>query len=1028
MLARRINEHDFDLERSFVPLCLDTSSSSRFKFDQTLVDQQLLVPVPDLDQAEAHLADQTVVTLLSNQVPRLDAFDHVDRHTSSRTGDRSTLQDCQRQQFKLWDAQDVTTATNDSPNHQPDHDIFASESTLPTYSEADIVESLLLSVTGLESPLFAWDSSKDRLVWRVDIKGKQKQGARMQFCSDETTKEWVPPRLTVELRGADQPGCSLVESVLTVGTALVRLDEVALSLVKPQTAKSKLRQSASRRDEKPSKSSHAVAASLTCFVAWARQQLATLDNHSPLPSPLEISEKISTLSSILVSLCNLFSRPASTAPPYHFLPLSTPSLLSHLHHFLQHHLEHSKMPPLLHQAVAAWLLDGALAEWQRGWYHWIGLTDRIGVDWSELGIEVKRKPKKTQDALTEELEDRNSDNDDVDYILHTSKLPNFIPRAAALELFEAGRALRLLRKAAPHHPLCRASNLTGLESGLLWTEVEMVRHEAAISNIMTTLYADINPWLDKHNRSSLQLELSALRKGRQSNSTLPFDLFAADVDTASTWQRRGQVTVLQEFLTARLHATNTASLSILPLSSPLLPALLSRSMFSPLRHYAQLPSTCLLSLLFSDMSLRTHFEVLRSFIFFGNESFSRRVREALFTPPVEDSQTNGKQTSRYGVGMGVYLHEKSVWPPGGSQLGIALRTALKEALEDILHRQKRMGDKSAMVVWESLDSSLSFAFEEASDDDDTKWKDPNSLEALDFLFLNYRVPSPLDLILTSNVMRKYHNIFKHLLRLIRIDCVVNTTWQTVQKPVTNKDDDEGQHFLFEKQPHIRTSLINLMFESRNLIVSLTTYCFDCAVDGNFQTFMRALDKVERVSNNNMRGKTGGVMTNQDDDDNDSDDEFDQTDTNAWNLDSLALVHYEFLSRVEKGLMLKKAQFPLRQLVQGIMLVVMELGRLVNEWKESRDDVDEESVMDQIKAVRTKLRQVTSTLVKVLMALDDRGPISQQTKTSNMTDDVLSQIDMDKGADWVQQLLVRLDGQNRFYSSLQSSTKKSKTAL
>lgn len=59
--------------------------------------------------------------------------------------------------------------------------------------------------------------------------------------------------------------------------------------------------------------------------------------------------------------------------------------------------------------------------------------------------------------------------------LQTSRLPSFFPKAIAMELFEAGRSLRLLRKAKADHPLCRWRVIEGTGKGLLWKEGDVDR-------------------------------------------------------------------------------------------------------------------------------------------------------------------------------------------------------------------------------------------------------------------------------------------------------------------------------------------------------------------------------------------------------------------------------------------------------------------------------------------------------------------------------------------------------------------------
>lgn len=65
--------------------------------------------------------------------------------------------------------------------------------------------------------------------------------------------------------------------------------------------------------------------------------------------------------------------------------------------------------------------------------------------------------------------------------LHTSQLPRFFPSSVAVELFEAGRALRLLRRAKPSHPLCRPQAIKGTGRGLVWSGDEVEKYVSSPS-------------------------------------------------------------------------------------------------------------------------------------------------------------------------------------------------------------------------------------------------------------------------------------------------------------------------------------------------------------------------------------------------------------------------------------------------------------------------------------------------------------------------------------------------------------------
>jgi hypothetical protein len=223
---------------------------------------------------------------------------------------------------------------------------------------------------------------------------------------------------------------SLIKPFLAIGTALVRLEGVVKALTsspEPATKSTRIQ----RRQDEPSSTSHAVAASLSTFLAWAREELSSLrrsDSSSPSTEAtadaglLALSSRLETLRTTLASLATLFSRPITHSPPYPLLQLATPSLLSHLYENLQYHLQHSLIPPLMEQAVAAWLFDGAVRDWWRGWEDWLGVReDTKEMDWAMLGIEARQRIKKKSGRSLDD-EDEQVDEGETEYIVSRLRL------------------------------------------------------------------------------------------------------------------------------------------------------------------------------------------------------------------------------------------------------------------------------------------------------------------------------------------------------------------------------------------------------------------------------------------------------------------------------------------------------------------------------------------------------------------------------------------------------------------------------
>ncbi|ORY75934.1 Spc98 family-domain-containing protein [Leucosporidium creatinivorum] len=904
----------------------------------------------------------------------------------------------------------------------------------PTYTHETLITNLIAVSLGLESVLFAWDSAAEVFVWREDVKGKGRDDGRLWGASA-------------------QASASLTKPFLAIGTALVRLEGVVKALKISQTPANRSTRVKQLRNE-PSSTSHAVSASLSTFLAWVREELAGLQRCGS-PSSLgkvealadagllALATRVEPIRTTLDSLATLFYRPIVSSPPYPLLPLATPSLLSHLYDHLHHHLQHSLTPPLLDQAVAAWLLDGAMGDWWRGWEDWLGVReDAKERDWAMLGIEVRRSSRKKSARVTDD-EDEPVEADEIEYILHTSQLPRFFPRTVAVELFEAGRALRLLRRAKPSHPLCPPQIIEGAGRGLLWSEGEAQSYGSSVLERARALRRQISTWRlnSNTNPSPLpkrlvppppppQAQLASSTKYPQELAPL-FRLFDQPPDSSSSpsaWQGAGQHSAMLEFVSSRLIAPNT--MSILPPSTPSLPILLSTSLFEPLRSYAHLPSTSLLTLFFSNLSLASHIQILHSYFLFGDQPFARRLQDSLFAPPEEkegatlrrrrrrdqklygdDQGELGVERETWGTGLGVHLNDRTTWPPGGAELSLTLRTALGDSLTERLERMEKSKEEKELTIWREVEARLSFAYKEGEEEEERKWADPHSLAALDFLYLAYDTPSPLHLVLTPTILSKYNAIFTHLLRLFRIEAVARSIWQDVAKPnlvstpTGRYADSASAKLLLDSDPPTRRALLALAFEVRGLVSTLCSYSFDAGVEENYQAFRRALDRVEKVS----KAREGTAL------DGDGDEEGEERE--AWNLDSLASLHHHFLDRVQQALLLKRSQAALLKVVEGgIFDAVLLLGRKIKEWrrKEGGEGWDEQEINKEILGLHAKLQASATTLTKVLQALDDRGSTSSKKKGAKEVPKELD-IPLERGASYVQELLVRIDS-NRFYSS------------
>lgn len=470
------------------------------------------------------------------------------------------------------------------------------------------------------------------------------------------------------------------------------------------------------------------------------------------------------------------------------------------------------------------------------------------------------------------------------------------------------------------------------------------------------------------------------------------------------WRGDTQQSSLLNFLSSRL--SSSTNLSILPASLPSLSILFSNSLYTPLRTFARLPSSSLLTLFFSDLALSSHLTILHSYFLLGDQSFARRLREALFSPPEEregvsirrrrrrdqvafgaDGGELGEEREAWGAGMGINLNDRKTWPPGGAELSLMLRTTLVDSIaevRDVVEGKEVGGERDAAMkegevgAWSDLEARLSFAVRDGEEEEEKRWSDPQcacsslfvavalltnlaraALSALDFLYLDYKPPSPLDLVLTPSILDKYNKIFSHLLRLLRIEAVARAIWTDISKPnlpstPSGRATTPTRTYLLDSDPVAKRKLQSLAFEARGLVGSICSFSFDAAVEGNYQLFRRAVEKVERgAAMREGRAGQGG----------------EDEDGESWNLDSLASLHAHFLDRIQQALLLKTKQAPLLKVVQSAIFgVVLLLGRRTKEWrkKEGTEGWDSGAARREIKAMHDKLRTQASMLVRFFL--------------------------------------------------------------
>ncbi|KXS95006.1 hypothetical protein AC578_2595 [Pseudocercospora eumusae] len=188
--------------------------------------------------------------------------------------------------------------------------------------------------------------------------------------------------------------------------------------------------------------------------------------------------------------------------------------------------------------------------------------------------------------------------------------------------------------------------------------------------------------------------------------------------------------------------------------------------------------------------LRHHLGIQRSFQMFGNGNFISRMCAALFSEDVQSAERRrGTVPTAETVGLRLGASHDERWPPASSELQLSLMGILEDSAGDA-----------------SITQNLSFAIRELPEAEIDRVLDPHSIYALDFLRLQYNVTAPLDAILTPTALNNYDEIFRILLKLLRL---VHTT-NELSKQVLNTRPSPLCTFAQEAQLFTSTLVSHIM--------------------------------------------------------------------------------------------------------------------------------------------------------------------------------------------------------------------------
>ncbi|RPB11721.1 hypothetical protein P167DRAFT_589356 [Morchella conica CCBAS932] len=650
----------------------------------------------------------------------------------------------------------------------------------------------------------------------------------------------------------------------------------------------------------------------------------------------------STITSIL-HLHSLMREPALIINTFHSIITKTSGakndsvLLTRLFNVVQQEQHRSGwLKPLLMETLARvarpWL--GFLEEW-------IGLDRPIGGEGIgfeglvERGLFVRVEEEMEVDERGQEVKKRS-------FLFDKKKVPSFTSAETAETIFESGKSLRFLQKFHPNHPLSKPGAVEGVQAPKLewkfsWEDLENLQAQAknyerqlqtAISKYSSGGSVALPTGVIRDDIPEKFEEFPTFGKSKEeiismiSHSVTSMNARLPPLETSHSDALRHLVLSIsrrgsgQEDSGGEDHLTTFAPpISITPMLS-----------FSHLfAVQAKLINTACLRMFFREHQILSHLRLLRRFQLFGDGVFSSRLSHALFS---DELDTTEKQPNQYRSGgtMGLKLGSRDTWPPGSSELRLALMGVLTDSFTS---STAPLSGIYTSGKEHELPGNLSFAVRDMTPDDLEKCMDPHSISALDFLKLHYTPPPPLEAIITPTALYRYDRLFRLLLRIQRMLFVTTKLF----RDATRRDTRWPRH----RQPLIAQ---RFRVDAHHFVTTLAAYMFESGVAAPWAKFEAKLSALDAALSAAAADDGSGSAA---------------ADLVAEGLERLRGYHESVLDRIMFATLTRKRQAPVMKLVEDVFVAVLAFARYSHERAEGRaGGMGEEELAELYKVFRRRV--------------------------------------------------------------------------
>ncbi|KAF7309776.1 Spindle pole body component [Mycena indigotica] len=792
-------------------------------------------------------------------------------------------------------------------------------------SQENLFVDLKKTVLGLSSTLHTWDATSETFVPVVLRKGAN--GVILLDEKDETVTN------------------SFVERFLRIGTLLRRL-EIFVAALRAKFSK-----------EGPT--IHAFTHSLSTILAYLRNQLSECSPQEAGATTLvAIWSEYEWLENVLRALGVLCGRvsltfvcfPCSNIPFYvqseHTIPQNylfpdrdPANLLSLVHEQVKAHLD--RQSPNTVTAILAYILTTV----SRDYFQQLSRSVGFGGYTSELHQPTRPE----QYGMDDEKDDMEEENPvELNRTGEDESFPSFFPPELVELIPAAQKSLVLLRAAEPDHPLLQVSDKEVKQVEWLWQW-----------SAINALWSGENVMEEPH----FQHELI---RSMQPQPT-PGDLAA----------------LMNQFKIFDLEPSQGSFPPIpnLPLPDfiqnfpdnlpPITPTFshLTSLILEPLAKHSSILAHALLALFISPLShlrfdvvperrrllqFKSHLQLLGSYLLLAAPSFKSRLSAALFsdlegfdageavpsslralraktTRFTAQRRDAGEESVRGGqpwaVGLSFALLERGEWPPVGADLSFFLRTVIVDSFEE--HQ-----GGSRDIFWVEAEKRLGFAIRDLpTEQGHDQWLNPLSIEALDFLYIDYKPPHPLDILITPDILSKYQRLFTYLLRLLRVQHALGAVFR-----MTRSIDQP----LFPTLAQTEKLVLHFRFIAQSFVQSLSSYVLDTAIGGNFEPFLTS------VSPSRLN-------------------KFDSGFTDVF---SLSKAHSQLMDDILAACLLRSSQRVAGDLLRQALQVVLEFAVLIGERWEGR--LKEYQAAPLLEELIGRFKRKMSSLMKALKLLVDKG--------------------------------------------------------